>query len=76
MQTAAPCLAAQPKGERHADGVRRVRSDGNAVGKVLARAGKIIAALVAAPIQEQFLERDPTPKLRAMLAEARKQDVT
>ena len=68
-------LAAQPKSQRHADGMRRVRADRHAIGKVLARAGEIVAALVAAPIQEQFLQGDAAPKLRAVLAKARHKDI-
>ena len=69
------CFAAQQEGQCHSDGMRCVRGDRDTVGKILAWAGKIVAALVASPIQEQLLERDPTPKLCAMLAETRQQDI-
>ena len=51
-----PFFAAQPEGQRHADRMRRMGPDRNAIGKVFARTREIVAAFIAAPVQEQFLQ--------------------
>ena len=66
-----PLLAPQLEGERDADGVRRMSPYRNADREILARLGKIAAALVTPPEQQQLDRADPAPQLRAMLAEAR-----
>src|SRR5215472_10657249 len=70
-----PFLAPQLEGEPDAYRVRRVRCDRNADGKILACLGKVAAALVAAPEQEQLDRADAAPELRAVLAEAWQQHV-
>src|SRR4029077_15832381 len=68
-------LAPELEGEGDADRVRRVGPDRHADRKVLARYGKIAAALVAAPEQEELDQADPAPQLRAVLAKARQEHV-
>ena len=48
---------------------------GTQLGKSSRGPGEIVAALVAAPIEKQFLQRHPTPELSAMLAKARQQHI-
>jgi len=57
------------------DGMRRVGAHRHANRKILARPGKIAAALVAAPEQQKLDRADPAPQLSAVLAEARQQYV-
>src|SRR5215472_8208668 len=70
-----PFLAPQLEGEPDAYRVRRVCCDRNADGKILACLGKVAAALVAAPEQEQLDRAAAAPELRAVLAEAWQQHV-
>ena len=70
-----PMLAPELEGERHADRMRRVGPDRHADREILARLGKVAAALVAAPEQEQLDQADPAPQLRAVLAKARQKHI-
>src|SRR5260370_41134861 len=68
-----PLLMPQLEGQSDADGVRRVGPDRNANREILASLGKIAAALVTAPEQQQLERADVAPQLRALLAEAPQQ---
>jgi hypothetical protein len=61
-------LAAQTKGQSHANSVWRMRTHWHANRKVLTRPAEIIATLVAPPIKEQLLQRHAAPQLSPMLA--------
>jgi hypothetical protein len=70
-----PLFAPQLECQRHPDRVRRVGADGNANREILPGLREIAASLVAAPEQEQLDGADAAPQLRAMLAEARQQQI-
>src|ERR1051326_5515815 len=55
--------------------MRRMRTDWNAIGEILAGAGGIVATLIATPIKKQLLKADAAPELRAVLAKAREQHI-
>jgi hypothetical protein len=55
--------------------MRRVAAHRYTQWKVLPSARKIVAALVAAPIQEELQRCNPAPQLGAVLAKAREQHI-
>src|SRR5215471_9843305 len=68
-------LAPQLEGQRDTDRMRRVRPDRHADREILASLGEIAAPLVAAPEKEELDRADTAPQLRAVLAEARQQQI-
>src|SRR5262249_51807343 len=61
-------LLAQPKRIGDASGMRRLRSDRDTEGKIVRRTGEAIAALVAAPVEQDLLELDAAPEQRRVVA--------
>ena len=70
-----PGFAAQLEGERNAHGVGCMGADRDADREVLARPGKVAAALVAAPVEQELDHGDAAQQLRRVLPEGRQQDV-
>jgi hypothetical protein len=59
-------LLAELEGQRRAGGMQALRGDRYAPREVVLRPGKIVAALVAAPVEQHFLHAHATPELRAV----------
>src|SRR5215470_4175013 len=59
----------------HSRGMRRLRTDRNAIGKIMSRPGGAIAALVAAPVEQDLLHLHPAPKQGGVVAVGRQQDI-
>src|SRR5260370_32355656 len=59
----------------YACGMRRLRSDRNAVRKIMRRSGRAIAALIPSPKQEDFLHPHAAPEQRAIVSVGRNNDV-
>src|SRR5216683_6739996 len=68
-------LLAQLEGVGDARSVRGLRSDGNAEREILDWPGEVIAALVAAPKQQDFLQLDPAPDQSGVVAIGGQQNV-
>ena len=68
-------LLAQLKGVGDARSVRGLRSDGNAEREILDWPREVIAALVAAPKQQDLLQLDPAPDQGGVVAIRGEQNV-
>src|SRR5258707_9215943 len=68
-------LLAQLEGVGDACSVRGLRSDGNAEREIRDWPGEVIAALVAAPKQQDFLQLDPAPDQSGVVAIGGQQNV-
>src|SRR5207249_2207508 len=68
-------LPAQLKGVGDARSVRGLRSDGDAEREILDWPGEVIAALIAAPKQQDLLQLDPAPDQGGVVAIRGEQNV-
>src|SRR5258708_2256067 len=55
--------------------MRRLRTDRNAIGKIMSRTGGVVAALVAAPVEQDLLHLHPAPQQGGVVAIGRQQDI-
>src|SRR5229473_6247497 len=55
--------------------VRRLRTDRNAIWKIMSRTGGVVAALVAAPVEQYLLHLHPAPKQGGVVAVGRQQGI-
>ncbi len=55
--------------------MRRLRTDRNAIWKIMSRTGGVVAALVAAPVEQDLLHLHPAPQQGGVVAVGRQQDI-